>query len=252
MLFILASCEKVVNIDIQQKEERLVVDALVSSLPDQTYVRLSKTSPLFSAQNYGIVSQATVKISSSTGDEFLMEETEPGIYTNANIVGEEGVEYSLEVDWDNEKIEALSKMPNIVAIDSLELVISPSGFMGKDEETYSLKVHFNDPVNEANYYRYDIFNNDSLHSGFIVSNDLFYNGLKTFQFLMNQGFKPLDSVTVQLSSIDQLNYSYFLVLSQGDSPFNIAPGNPISNLQGNAIGYFGAYAQFRKTIIIPE
>ena len=81
---------------------------------------------------------------------------------------------------------------------------------------------------------------------------MFFNGIPTFQFIMGYDMQPMDTIGVQLSSIDEANYSYLLVLSQSGSPFIIAPGNPISNLTGNAIGYFGAYAQDRKYIVIPS
>jgi len=250
-ILLFASCEKVIQVDISQKEEVLVVDAVISTLPNQSIIRLSKTKPLFEKAEYVQVSQAEVIIKSSTGEVFLMEETDDGMYQNPNLIGREGVEYRLEVNWEGYRIEAKSEMPYTVPIDSLEIVVSQRGFSGNDETSYSLKVHFSDPGNMDNYYRFDVFNNDSLYSGFIVSNDLYYDGLQTYQFLRNQDIHALDSITVQISSIDQVNYSYFSVLRQSGSPFNIAPGNPNTNIKGKAVGYFGAYAQNRKSILIP-
>ena len=251
LLFVFASCEKVIDLELNQTEEMLVVDALVSNQPKQSVVRLSKSVSLFSDQQYQNISNANVVVKNPEGVSFLFQEVEEGVYKNEAFVGYEGGEYELEVDWEEISIRARSKMPQAIPVDSIELVVSERGFMGNDDIAYSLKVHFTDPANQTNYYRFDVFKNDSLYDGFFISKDLFYNGISTYQFMMGLEMQPLDTICVQLSSIDEANYSYFLVMSQSNSPFNIAPGNPVSNLSGEAIGYFGAYAQERKYIIIP-
>lgn len=249
---VFASCEKVIELDLNQTDDQLVVDAVISNLPNQSAIRLSLSNPIFSDQDYATVNNANVIVSNEEGDFFGFIESEPGLYTNDNFIGFEGSEYQLNIDWDEMTVNASSIMPKTVSIDSIEVVVSEKGFMGNDEIAYSLKVHFADPPEEDNYYRFEVFINDSMQEGFIVSNDLFYDGISTYQFIMGIDIQPLDTISVLLSSIDETNYSYFLVLSQSGSPFNIAPGNPISNLQGNAIGYFGAYAQDWEYIVIPQ
>lgn len=252
LLFVFASCEKIIDLDLKQTDNELVVEAVVSTYANQSVVKLSKSEALFSKDNYLNVSHANVQLKTSTGDAFTFVEEEEGVYRNPDFIGVEGEDYALEIDLEDITIKSNSKMPEIVPIDSIELVVSDRGFMGNDDIAYSLKVHFTDPAETANYYRLDIFRNDSLYDGFYVSNDLFYNGISSYQFVMGLEMKPMDTIGVQLSSIDEANYSYLSVLSKSNSPFNIAPGNPVSNLQGKAIGYFGAYAQDRKYIVIPS
>lgn len=252
LLFVFASCEKIIELELNQTEDKLVVEAVVSNLQYQTLVRISKSSPLFSGVPYQLISDANVTVKSSEGDSIVLFEVEPGVYANDDFIGIEGRDYQLEIDWNEYTVNAISKMPHVVVIDSIEVIVSDRVFIGNDEIAYSLKVHFADPIDEANYYRIDVFRNDSLYDGFIVSNDLFFNGISTYQFIMGYDMQPMDTIGVQLSSIDEANYNYFQVLSQSGSPFIIAPGNPISNLTGNAIGYFGAYAQDRKYIVIPS
>ncbi|MDA3905714.1 MAG: DUF4249 domain-containing protein [Bacteroidales bacterium] len=252
LLFVFASCEKIIELDLNHTEDKLVVEAIVSNLNKQSVVRLSKSNPLFSAEPYQNLNNANVRMKTPEGDAYPFHKIEDGVYRNEDFIGKEGVEYQLEIDWEGITVNSVSNMPQVVLIDSIEVVVSERGFMRNDEIAYALKVHFSDPIDDANYYRIDVFNNDSLYEGFIVSDDLFFNGIPTFQFIMGYEMQPLDTICVQLSSIDEANYSYMLVLSQSDSPFIIAPGNPISNLTGNAIGYFGAYAQDRKYIVIPS
>jgi len=251
LLFVFASCEKVIELNLNKTEDQMVVDAVISNFPNQSVIRLSMSNPIFSDQAYNLVNNANVIVSNDEGELFSFLESEPGIYKSENFRGNEGSEYQLKIDWENINVSASSIMPKKISIDSIELVISERGFMGNDEIAYSLKIHFTDPPEVDNYYRFEVFNSDSLYEGFIVSNDLFYDGISTYQFVMGLEIKPSDTISVELSSIDEANYSYFLVLSQSGSPFNIAPGNPVSNIQGNAIGYFGAYAQDRKYIVIP-
>lgn len=251
LLFVFASCEKIIQLDLNQNESVLVVDAVVSNYPNQTAVRLSKSSTLFSEEKYSNVSDAQVKIIEANGNTFLLEEQENGFYTKSNFKGLENTDYQLQIEWNGLTFLANSRMPKIVPIDSLELVVSDRNFRGREEYEYAVKVHFTDAMDERNFYRFDVFRNDTLLEGFSVSNDLYYNGIETYHFLRGYEMKPLDTIRILLSCIDEANYSYFLVLSESNSPFNIAPGNPISNIQGEAIGYFGAYAQDSKEIIIP-
>jgi hypothetical protein len=249
--FVFAACEKIIRVDLAQAEQKIVVDAVVSNLPGKSVVVLSKSIDLFSEQEYPYLSNAKVTIWPNIGEEILFEQVQDGIYQNRNFVGEIGVEYHLMVEWNEYSIDAKSIMPAPTQIDSVEVVVSERGFMGNEDISYALKVHFTDALDRENFYRFDVYRNDSLFDGFVVSSDLFYNGLSTYQYLMNYDLNPLDVIRVQLSAIDKANYNYFLVLSQSNSVFNIAPGNPVSNLTGNAIGFFGAYGQSEKTITIP-
>ncbi len=248
---LLVSCEKIIQLDFDQNESVVVVDAVISNIPDQTVVHLTKSKPLFSAEGYTAISHAIVHIIADGGTSLLMEEQAPGIYKRDNFKGIENTDYQLQIDWEGNLISAVASMPKRTPIDSLELVLSDRNFRGREELDYALKVHFTDDIDVQNFYRFDVFRNDTLLEGFSVSNDLYYNGLETYHFLRGYELKPLDKVSVTLSCIDEANYSYFLVLSESNSPFNIAPGNPISNIQGEAIGYFGAYAQDKKEIVIP-
>lgn len=252
MAFTFSACEKIISVDLDPAEQKVVVDAVVSNIPGKSIVVLSKSIDLFSEQEYPNINDATVLIRSSAGEEIVFEEVQDGVYQNRDFVGKIDTEYRLSVEWNEYSIEAKSIMPAPVPIDSVEVVVSQRGFMGNEETSYALKVHFTDAVDQENFYRFDVFRNDSLYDGFVVSNDLFYNGRSTYQFLMNYEMRPLDIIRVQLSAIDKANYNYFLVLSQSGSAFNIAPGNPVSNLTGNAIGYFGAYGQSESTIALPQ
>ncbi|MBN2237530.1 MAG: DUF4249 domain-containing protein [Bacteroidales bacterium] len=250
-LLLFGSCEKVIDLELDKATEWMVVDAVVSNFPDQTEIKLSNSVGIFENVNFPQVSGAEVRLSDSEGNSFLLDEVETGIYKKEHFRGKEGVDYQLDILYAGSTIHANSRMPQIVELDSLELVVSERGFMGSDEKAYSLKIHYTDPANIKNYYKFDIFKNNELLDGFVVSNDLFYDGIHTYAFYMNAEIASNDTVRVQLSSIDEKNYSYFLVLSQSGSPFSIAPGNPISTIEGNAIGYFGAFAQSSLELIIP-
>ncbi len=248
----LTSCEKVIDLKLDKSQETVVVDALVSNLPDHSEIRLSKSSPIFSEQSYTLLRDATVQLEDQNNRVYEFLETEEGVYRNPNFLGYEGEKYVLDIQWEGQHIQAESIMPHQVMIDSIELVISQGGIVRDNQVAYSLKVHFTDPVNEANYYRFDVFHNDTLYPGFVVSKDLLFDGISTYQFFMNYEMHVADTIGVLLSSIDQANYNYFLVLGQSNSPFVIAPGNPISNIQGDGIGYFGAFAQSYQTIIVTD
>ena len=100
-----------------------------------------------------------------------------------------------------------------------------------------------------NFYRLKAFLGGEQEDGFLSLNDEFFDGSSTYFPIFESTFYQGDSVTIQLLSIDEVNYRYFTALtaSQGGQ----VPGNPITNLNGeDAVGYFGAYAKSEQSIII--
>jgi len=67
-----------------------------------------------------------------------------------------------------------------------------------------------------------------------------------------EGFFPLDTVVVELQTLDLSTYDYyrtlFSILDGGLG--NPNPANPESNLSNDALGYFGAFTISRDTIVI--
>ena len=87
-----------------------------------------------------------------------------------------------------------------------------------------------------------------------VFNDDFVDGNEIMMRWDADQFFPKDTVVVELLTLDESTYEYYLMLSSlSESDFigNANPANPKTNITGDALGYFGAFTVSRDTIVIP-
>ena len=73
--------------------------------------------------------------------------------------------------------------------------------------------------------------------------------------IFNQEYKPGDTAYVALQTMDADAYIFletFVTAASADagSPFSAAPDNPITNIQGGAVGVFVAYSRTESEVIV--
>ncbi len=251
-LLFLTSCEKEIDLDLDDSNQLYVVEGIVHDSLGDNFVLLSKTRPYKDNSSIETISNATVIIKDNFGNTFNLYEVAAGYYTDSNLLGISGRIYDLKVTTNGKTITASSTMSARVNIDSLSLEEDPEVFW-EDPNTpqYTARCHFSDPVSIENFYRLKAFLDGEQEDGFLALDDKFIDGNSTYFPIFESTFYGGDSVTIQLLSIDEVNYRYFTALysSQGGQ----VPGNPTTNLNGdNVVGYFGAYAKSEKSIVIPE
>ena len=65
-----------------------------------------------------------------------------------------------------------------------------------------------------------------------------------------------DTVTLEMQSITEEYYEYYYqimsVTEWNGGPLSGPPANPVGNISNDALGFFLAYSQERKTIIVPK
>lgn len=248
-VLLLFSCEKEIDLDLDESPQLFVIEAVVHDSLGDNYVLLSKTRAFDNNNPIEIVSNATVIIKDGTGAVYNLSEVSPGYYTDPTLAGVSGRTYELNVTINGEIITATSYMNVRTEIDSITYEADPS-FGGPDEEVeYSVLCHFTDSLNFVNYYRMKAFLVDEQFPGFDNWNDIGIDGTSTFLPVFSATYLAGDTATIQLLSVDETNFRYFTALSSSQD--GEVPGNPITNLSGDkAVGYFGAYAKSQVTIII--
>ncbi|MBN2668619.1 MAG: DUF4249 domain-containing protein [Bacteroidales bacterium] len=243
---LIVSCEKVIDVDLNDANTQLVVDAFITDSIGWGQVRLSKTGSFYDNNALPTIDNATVKIEDSEGSEFLLQSKGNGLYENSFLKTMSGRGYTLQIDYNNQMVSSYAYTPTKVAIDSLSLESFDYG-MPSEKPLYLVTAYFQDPPNESNYYRFRIFINGRLDDGFLNSDDKYFDGLYNDANLTvaEEG----DTVYIEMYCVDKANYDYFKTI--GDASSTDTPGNPISNIEGeNAIGYFGAYTASSKMIVV--
>ncbi|MCD8739383.1 DUF4249 domain-containing protein [Mucilaginibacter roseus] len=252
----LTSCEKVIDVDIKESASQLVIEGTVVDDADMQTIKLSRSVSYTEDNTYPPVTGAQVVVTDSRGVEHNYVERIPGVYISS-FKGQPNVTYNMLVKVDGKEYTAQSTMPRPVELDSLS--VSEITFGGEDRKVVA--VHYKDPVEYANQYRFIMWvngtqtrrvyaNDDRLTNGNDVKDQLFYSSDDD-----NEEINDGDVVEVEMQSIDRPLYKYWVTLadqSQNGPGGGVTPGNPPTNINNDALGYFSAHVSRRKTITIRE
>jgi len=250
----LGSCEKVIEYDLNDSKPRYVIEGSVSDQEGQCRVKISKSVNFSDSNTFPGISGAIVSISDDHGDLYVLNETEPGIYTSAYIKGIPGQTYQLNVIIGDETFTASSYLPEPVNFDTIEYnELSTIG--GTQKVTVPVYL---DPENSTNYYRFTQTINQIKTDPIFVRDDKQSNGRLVKQPLFNfsdDSLKSGDIVEIEMLCIDRAVYEYFFALSQitgSNGPNGTGtPANPVSNISGGVLGYFSAHTSQVKTSVVP-
>jgi hypothetical protein len=246
-----ASCQKVIDLKLDNAAAQMVIEGNLTDQYGPQYVIITQSVPFTTSSIFPPVTDAVVTISDSYGHDYKLAQGDPGVYSIYPFSGEYGKTYTLTVQTGGKTYTATSTMPKDVLIDSL--TTKPNVLSNKDLRTVT--VDYQDPPDIANQYLFTLYvngqqagtiftNDDSFTDGRYVKNDLFQNGID---------IHPLDTATVAMECIDKNVYKYWFSLSQqqGNGPGGgTTPSNPPSNFSNNALGYFSAHTIQTKTIIV--
>ncbi len=248
----LSSCEDVIDLNLNNAEPQIVIEAnIVNGINKQT-VKISTTKKFSDNNTPTPFKGATVTILQSNGiKDIAFTEFEPGIYTSSFFIGKPGQKYTLQVKANNKTYTATSTMPQIVNLDSLTIT-ELSFFTNKNK---FVQVNFIDPAAIKNQYNYVIMVNDTLRNAYYVDEDRFNDGktVKNTLFTSSPDLKKGDRVNIDFQCIDYNTYRYFFAITQisGNGGPPTAPSNPLSNFDNGALGYFSAHTSQMKSIIVP-
>jgi len=253
-LLLLASCEKIITLPIEDNESKVVIEANITDQPGPYFVKLSRSINLSEPNTYPFISNGVVVISDNTGVKDTLKYLNAGIYRTKLIKGVYGRTYFLNVNVDSQHYTAQTTMPYKVNLDSLRI----NNFPINGENQYSIIPVYADPVELGNSYRFIQRINDTLDNNYNIFTDNLNNG-KVNQRPLNNGNKDIsikffDIVSVEMQCISPSAHIYFYTLSQqsGSGPGGgTAPTNPPNNIKGGALGLFSAYTSQTKAVQIP-
>lgn len=254
-----SSCEDVIELDLEQVEPRLVVEANLSDLQEPFLVYLTETGDFYGDNTFLPRTAATVILSDETGNREILVEVNPGVYETSTVQGIKGVTYTLEIQSEGVTYFATSRIPDqINSLDSLATSFEEESIF--QEEGYFVTAYLQDVPNVANYYRYKVFVNNKVYvfnqdndddevedDNLYLDQDKFSDGQYldvSFPQKLNIG----DSVKVELYHINKGSFDYYRTLTDAIGTAGVAPSNPISNFGMQALGNFNAYAVEQKKI----
>jgi flagellin-like hook-associated protein FlgL len=253
LAFMVSSCEKVIDIDLEEADRKYVIEGNISNLAGApAEVRLSQTKNFNDNNSFAGISGATVRIQVNGGVTYILSETSPGVYTSSAFTGVPGNVYALTVTVGGNTFTSTSTMPvQLVALDGLS--VSDFAFGGNTNKI--INPSYLDPTGRGNSYRLIQYVNAVQTKRVFVQNDDLSDGLRITRPLVDPDgeLKSGDAVRVQLLCIDSPVYTYWYSLDQAATGNNqsATPANPVSNISGGALGYFSAHSVTEQTITVP-
>jgi hypothetical protein len=279
---LLHSCTAPIEIDTRDSEPVIVIYACLTDDYIHQSVRITGTSPYFAAQAGRNVSDASVRIHDSEGNQYALQYGSRGYYrTLQPFAVRPGLTYHLTVEADfdtdgqTEIYEAETTIPPVLLLDSV--VCRPLTIMGYRH--FSLSIYAQDPPEIDNYYLFKFFINDSLTnnwiSRFIINSDRFFNGqyLEGVNICYFEDFtdekvveknrdadaaymvSPGDRIRLQTMNIEKGYYQFIDQCASemhGENPmFGGPPSNITTNLSNGAVGYFTGYCRHEAFAVIP-
>jgi hypothetical protein len=281
----LTGCQDVINLEVPKTDPLLVVEGTITNLAGEQFIKLSKSQDLLTQTSPDGIKNATVRVTDNTGRTYVFTDSKnEGRYTwtptrQTDIMGVIGRTYTLEIKYEGETYRAVSELRRVPKIDSIVYKLEDATAIqkgdGKPETGYDAQFYATDLVGVGDCYRVKIFQNGKPRvsvSNIIVAYDAITNkspvgdGLPFIipirQLARTELFKENDKLKVELTSITEANFDFWLgLLSELNNgglfatPASRIPSN-ISNITPNspkqASGWFGTSAVSSMEVTIDK
>lgn len=150
---VLASCEKIIDITIPDKERKIVVNGLISS-GQPVRISLSKSQSVLENDSLIVIPGADVRLFKGDAPIGKLKDSAGGIYTLPGFIPEAGTTYRLTAAGGGlAPVQAFTTLPAVVPIVEVDTA-TLTGEWGQQELRISVK--FNDPAGVTNFYGFGV------------------------------------------------------------------------------------------------
>jgi len=243
----ISSCEKVINVDLNDTEQKVVIEGAILRGDTVQRVRITKTQNFDESTSPPAVDNAVVTVVDNLGNAATFTSVGNGWYELSAYPGFEGRTYTLSAVVEGTTYSGSSTMPFFQPLADLVVEFYP---FGADTLIGLVPAHF-DQQGISNYYQFHVYVNGTRDKGVYIQDDQFTDGNLVVEPLFVSDLELGDTVRVDLFCIDKPIHTYFNQLGVNSSS-SATPANPISNLNGGCLGYFSARTFDSRTIIVGQ
>lgn len=252
VLVILTSCQKVVDINLNDGGATLVIDAAYDASNQITTAKLSYTGNYFGNDVSPEIAGAVVTIEDANGVTYPLSYVGESTYSYGGLVPEFESNYTMKVSQDGVDYSATSFLAPFVPLDTMIALFQEASAFG--EEGYLVFLGISDQANYNNYFRGAFSVNgyflNPAESGIFYFDDSFTEDNYFTIPLFTERFSLGDTVECEFRSINADRNLYLSGLEDVLGGNTAAPTNPVSNWDNDALGFFNVYSQNTKQIII--
>lgn len=266
-VFAMVSCQEEIDLKMKDSARKNVVEVIGNVADSLLIAYVSKTSPYFGEEDLEAVINAQVSITKPDGTREMLPGVGNGAYLLPLAFTDFEKPYTISVSVDGEIDSARSTVPQKVMLDSLSIE-EATGFLaqfgGRGEENKNKKVYmvncffYDLPGN--NYYRlqaYHVIDSQLVKIGdgqaIQLFDDSYFNQKSQVKMPLIVNLLPGENILVELQTMDQASYKYFLTLmttiQSAGGTFSV-PENPKNNFN-NSLGYFAILNSDKKWGVAP-
>lgn len=245
-----SSCQKVIDVSLKNVDPKYVIEAEVNDGAGPYWVTISRTRDFSDDNNFDQVGGAQVILTDlDAGTSDTLKQTSAGRYESSHLSGVHGHNYRMSVNIQGQIFSAEARMPG-VAVDIDTLYVQRSGF----DDNHYMVARYLDPTGTGNYYRTRQWVNDFLIPGSRVRSDYALDG-RVYQGLLmydaaeesgNPKIQPGDKIEAELQCINVAAFDYYRTIGDASGDNSTTPANPLTNIQGGALGVFNVCTSRRK------
>ena len=253
ILIALASCTKVIDVDLNEADPKFVIEANYTAEDSTVRVQLSLTSSYFDNAPATTLNNLVVVITDHLGNPQTVPFIGNGYYELTNYIPIFSTDYTMTVQYDGLTYSAVSRMNPPVPLETITYEYF-EGFFGVGPG-YFANLRFNDAPGIINRYIIAVSLNhveeSNLTDLYLQDDDYSDGNLVERPLFRDSLFQIGDTVGLEMRSIDKSVYDYFSeILSIAGGQSSAAPANPKTNWDNKALGYFSAYSNSRTEVVI--
>ncbi|ESU22686.1 lipoprotein precursor [Flavobacterium enshiense DK69] len=243
-------CEEVVDVELQNDEPKLVIDAVIKwqkeTAGETQTIKLSLTNDFYSSEIvFAKGALVTVTNSSNTIFNFI-EVPDTGDYVCNNFVPVINEEYTLHVQYNGQNYSSTNKLYATPNIEYVEQQVVPD-IDGSD--IIQVKFYYQDNPDEDNFYLIGVKNPNKRNPDYGVMSDEFFQGNIMFGFYYSDDTTHGSTLLLQLQGISNGYYDYMnklITISSTNSgnPYSTPPATVRGNIVNETdpdnypLGYF--------------
>jgi hypothetical protein len=259
----LTSCTKVIEIDLNDEEnQRLIVDAIYSTFPQEHEVKLSLSANYYSTDQPTPVSGASVMISDGVNNVTFLDAGN-GLYKSpANAAAIANRDYTLTINYDGKEYTGANYCDTVPNLDTVVLVPNYIDGSTTEIDDYTIRFSTQELVGFGDYYAWKIYVNGVLRTDTITellsqSDEFLPDGTYLFQVELTDidNVQSGDTIMIAQNAISEETYdAYFAILFQTEfrgGIFDSPPSNVPSNMSEGALGIFSVGGESRNFAIVP-
>lgn len=253
-VFLLASCEKTVILDLQQMQPKVVIEGVVTNQPGYQYVKVSRSVNFYQTGSAPRVTDAMVFVDDKDGNRTYYlhnprnHADSMGYYLPAeDFAGQIGSIYKLVVEVDDVSYEAEDALLPVTRMDSVKYQVNvheqddPKG----PGQFYELLMYAKEPQETHDYYLFKFFRNDSLTQ--YSPTDIYFSDDKILGEEIKGIPSPVfysigDKAQVEMHSLSRTGFVYYSdlekLLNNDGGMFSPPAATPRTNLSNGALGFF--------------